>query len=139
MANFRKALQEAVGIREAKEENGLEEALASFVDGLDERNLVSLWNEYCLEGKGHMNDFIYFNDEDFFIENFNNPYDVVRCIHFGDYKYNDKYVIFNGYANLESFNDPEEKVYKSELVEWLVDNLKVAEDYGFEYEEEDEE
>ena len=137
MANFRKALQEAVGIREAKEEDGLEEALASFVDDLDERNLVSLWNEYCLDGR--MDDFIYLNDEDFFIENFNNPYDVVQRIHFGDYRYNDVYVIFDGYANLKSFIDPEVKVYKPELVEWLVDNLKVAEDYGFEYEEEDEE
>ena len=41
------------------------------------------------------------------------------------------------HANLESFIDPEEKVYKPELVEWLVDNLKVAEDYGFEYEEDE--
>lgn len=135
MANFRKALQEAVGIREAKEEDGLEEALASFVDDLDERNLVSLWNEYCLDGR--MDDFIYLNDEDFFIENFNNPYDVVQRIHFGDYRYNDVYVIFDGYANLKSFIDPEVKVYKPELVEWLVDNLKVAEDYGFEYEEDE--
>ena len=136
MANFRKALQEAVGIREAKEEDGLEDALASFVDDLDDKHLVSLWNEHCLDGR--MDDFIYLNDEDFFIENFNNPYDVVQRIHFGDYRYNDVYVIFNGYANLESFSDPEEKVYKPELVEWLVDNLKVAEDYGFEYEEDEE-
>lgn len=136
MNNFRKALQEAVGIRKAKEENGLEEALASFVDDLDEEQLVSLWNEYCLDGR--MDDFIYLNDEDFFIENFNNPYDVVQRIHFGDYNYNDKYVVFNGYANLESFSDPEEQIYKSELVEWLVDNLKVAEDYGFEYKEDEE-
>lgn len=135
MANFRKALQEAVGIREAKEEYGLEDALASFVDDLDEVQLVSIWNEYCLEGR--MDDFIYLNDEDFFIENFNNPYDVVQRIHFGDYNYNDKYVVFNGYANLETFNDPEEQIYKSELVEWLVDNLKVAEDYGFKYEEDE--
>ena len=136
MANFRKALQEAVGIREAKKEDGLEDALASFVDDLDEVQLVSMWNEYCLDGR--MDDFIYLNDEDFFIENFNNPYDVVQRIHFGDYNYNDKYVVFNGYANLETFNDPEERIYKSDLVGWLVDNVKVAEDFGFEYEEDEE-
>ncbi len=134
MTNFRKALQEAVGVCESKVADGLEEALASFVDDLDEKHLVSLWNEYCSDSR--MDDFVYLNDEDFFIENFNNPYDVVLRIHFGDYNYNDKYVVFNAYANLETFNDPEEQIYKPELVEWLVDNVKVAEDYGFEYEEE---
>ena len=137
MNNFRKALQEAVGIREAKETDGLEDALASFVDDLGEKDLVSLWNEYCVDSR--MDDYIYFNDEDFFIENFNNPYDVVKRIHFGNYNYNDKYVVFNGYANLETFNDPEGQIYNSELVEWLVDNVEVAEDYGFEYKEDEEE
>ena len=30
-----------------------------------------------------------------------------------------------------------EQVYKSDLVEWLTDNVGVAEDYGFEYEDEE--
>ena len=47
-----------------------EEALASFVDGLDDEDLVSIWNEYCVEC--HLDDFIYLNNEDFFVENFSN-------------------------------------------------------------------
>ena len=114
----------------------MEVALASFVDALDEKDLVSIWNEYCTENR--LDDFIYLNEEDFFLENFSNPYEVVQRISFGKYDYNDKYVVFNGYANLETFSDPEEQVYKSDLVEWLTDNVGVAEDYGFEYEDEEE-
>ena len=114
-----------------------EEALASFVDGLDDEDLVSIWNECCVEC--HLDDFIYLNNEDFFVENFSNPYDVVLRISFGKYNFNDTYVVFNGYANLETFNAPEEQIYKPELVEWLMNNVGVAEDYGFEYDEDDEE
>ena len=136
MANFRKALQEAVGIRESKEENGLEEALASFVDDLDERNLVSLWNEYD-DSEHSMTSYIYDNDEDFFSEYFDYPYDVMRIVYdsYNNYNYNDKYVIFDDYGKLESFNDPEKYINKSKIVDWLVDNIEYAEQYGFEYEE----
>lgn len=114
-----------------------EEALASFVDGLDNEELVSVWNEYCMDCR--LDDFIYLNNEDFFVENFSNPYDVVQRISFGKYNFNDTYVVFNGYANLKTFSMPEEQIYKPELVEWLMNNVSVAEDYGFEYDEDDEE
>ena len=54
------------------------------------------------------------NDEEFFNTFFyNNPTEAVRSAYYGDYNYCDKYVRFNGYGNLESFNDYEiEKEYK---------------------------
>ena len=46
------------------------------------------------------------NDEEFFNTFFyNNPTEAVRSAYYGDYNYCDKYVRFNGYGNLESFND----------------------------------
>lgn len=135
MANFRKALQEAVGIREAKEEDGLEDALASFVDGLNKGDLVSLWNKY--EDLEHsMSRYIYDNDEGFFSKYFDYPYDVMKCVYdsYHSYDYNDKYVVFDA-GKLESFNDPEQYISESELVDWLVNNIEYAEQYGFEYEE----
>ena len=48
----------------------------------------------------------YDNDEEFFNTFFyNNPTEAVRSAYYGDYNYCDKYVRFNGYMNLESFND----------------------------------
>ena len=56
----------------------------------------------------------YENDEEFFNTYFyNNPTEAVRSAYYGDYHYCDKYVSFNGYGNLVSFNDYDlEKEYK---------------------------
>ena len=62
------------------------------------------------------------NDDDFFNDFFyNNPSEAVRSAYYGDYNYCDEYVRFNGYGNLESFNDYDlEKEYK----EYIDDILK---------------
>ena len=53
----------------------------------------------------------YCNDEEFFDTYFNNnPMEAVRSSFYGNYKFMDKYVYFNGYGNLESFN------YISEII-----------------------
>ena len=46
------------------------------------------------------------NDEDFFETFFpNNSIEAVRASYYGDYNFNDEYVRFNAYGNLESLND----------------------------------
>ena len=59
----------------------------------------------------------YENDEEFFNTYFyNNPTEAVRSTYYGDYHYCDKYVSFNGYGNLVSFNDYDlEKEYKEHI------------------------
>ena len=69
------------------------------------------------------------NDEEFFDTFFHNdPMEAVRSSYYGDYNYCDDYVRFNGYANLESFNDYElEKEYKeniNEIVKSLIDHYQ---------------
>ena len=61
----------------------------------------------------------YENDEEFFNMFFpNNPMEAVRSSYYGDYNYCDKYVKFNGYGNLVSFNDYDlEKEYKDYIDE----------------------
>ena len=56
----------------------------------------------------------YENDEEFFNTYFyNNPTEAVRSSYYGNYNYCDKYVSFNEYWNLVSFNDYDlEKEYK---------------------------
>lgn len=59
------------------------------------------------------------NDEEFFNTFYYlNPDEAVRSAYYGDYNYCDKYVKFNGYGNLVSFNDYElEKEYKDYIYE----------------------
>mgnify|MGYP001370473205 CR=1 FL=1 len=75
----------------------------------------------------------YENDEEFFNTFFVNPHDAIRAVMFGDYNYNDEYVRFDGYGNLDSFTEKEvqdEILYHLEdIAEVLVDewhNIHIA-------------
>lgn len=62
---------------------------------------------------------VYDNDEEFFQIFFeNNLMEVARSIYYGNYKYMDEYVTFNGYGNLVSYNEYEvEEMLKSNFDE----------------------
>ena len=69
------------------------------------------------------------NDEEFFDTFFHNdPMEAVRASYYGDYNYCDDYVRFNGYGNLESFNDydleREYKEYIDEIVKSLIEHYQ---------------
>lgn len=66
--------------------------------------------------------YYYDNDEDFFRTFFNNNIDeAVRAVCYGDYRYMDAYVQFNGYGNLESKNEWEVEKELEENVEEIFD------------------
>lgn len=66
--------------------------------------LVGLNNRYCQEF-GYSDDEIFSNDEEFFEMFFEGkPMDAVRASFYGDYRYADDFVKFDGYYNLYSFN-----------------------------------
>ena len=64
------------------------------------------------------------NNEEFFEMMFpNKPMEAVSAAHYGNYNYTDEYVRFNGYGNLESFD---ERTYEEELkdsIDEIIDNL----------------
>ena len=69
------------------------------------------------------------NDEEFFNTFYYlNPIEAVRSAYYGDYNYCDKYVKFNGYGNLVSFNDydleKEHKDYIYEITESLLEHYQ---------------
>lgn len=112
--------------------------LDAIVDHLDNvltrDELVRLHNEYCQ----HINsdDEIYHNDDEFFEIYFTKPLDAIRALCYGEYEYNDTYVKFNGYANLESSNDPTDWIYTDEIAGFILDNEHL---YDFDLIDEDEE
>lgn len=65
-------------------------------------SLESLYDE--IDNKDNLESVDYFpNDEDFFNTFYmNKPYKLVQAISYGNYKYSDKFVTFNGYGNLKS-------------------------------------
>ena len=67
---------------------------------------------------------VYENDEEFFGMFFsNNPMELARAIYYGDYKYNDEYVRFDVYGNLESLDDFEYEEELKDNIEEILDEL----------------
>lgn len=96
-------------------------------NGLTEEELVELWNEYST-------DTIYsFSDpEEFFNEYFSSPYEAFRASYFGNVNYSDKFVAFNAYKNLETFNNFDDYGDYETLAHWL----KLDEDWQKRFTEE---
>ena len=49
--------------------------------------------------------------------------EVARAIYYGDYNYNDEYIKFNGYGNLETFSKYDYKELLEENIEEITENL----------------
>ena len=93
------------------------EMVLNFIkEGLLDEELVDLWNEYC-----QIDNYIFdFSDpEYFFNDNFENPYDACRAMQFGDVSWNDCYIAFNGYGNLQTFQYFDEYGNYNDLAKWL--------------------
>jgi hypothetical protein len=96
------------------------------INEMDCTDLVMLNNEYC-ESINGMDSFIYSNDDNFLEDYFNTKSDLARAIFYGDYRYMDNWVTFNGYGNLESFNymDTDKLCERVEVMaEYIVDTFQ---------------
>ena len=90
-------------------------------ENLSDNEKVSLWNEYCSEES--IDSEIFTNDDEFFEMFFAN--DVIKAVQatqYGKYNYSDDYVMFDGYGNLDSFNNPISEIDETELLKWLIEN-----------------
>ncbi len=87
----------------------------------DDDTLIALHNHYSQEicGSG---DAIYHNAEEFFSIYFSDVLEAVRAVCFGEYRYQDEYVQFNGYGNLETTNNPEDWFDFGELATELLED-----------------
>ena len=115
------------------------ESIKKWLESLSGSELIGLWNEYQSNNgyEGEIN----YNDDEFFEIYFSKAIDAVRAVSYGDYRYTDEYVKFNGYGNLESFNYLDSEIDFDELAENILENES---DYSYldgldDYDEEDEE
>ena len=99
--------------------NEIKELLLNDMDTLrDVVRELDGWNG-CLD---YLN--VYNNDEEFFDIFFaNNPAEVARAIYYGDFNYNDEYIKFNGYGNLETLSEYDYEELLKENVEEVIDCL----------------
>ena len=101
-----------------KKENLIKEYLLNNEDVLiDMVHELNSWNG-CL-------DYLDFweNDEEFFNTFFDNPMEAIRATYYGNYNYNDDYVKFNGYGNIDSYSEYERIEEIKDSIEEIVENL----------------
>ena len=71
-----------------------------------------------------------YNDEEFFDVYFGiNTIDAVRAVCYGDYKFEDEFVKFNAYGNLESANKYEVMAAYNEYKEDILEEIFVISDF----------
>ena len=78
---------------------------------------LNSWNS-CLENLDFWE-----NDEEFFNTFFDNPMEAIRATYYGNYNYNDDYVKFNGYGNIDSYSEYERIEEIKDNVDDIVENL----------------
>ncbi|XAG95942.1 hypothetical protein U9I18_000234 [Bacillus phage KKP_4048] len=67
-----------------------------------------------------------YNDEEFFNVFFEGkPMEAVRAVFYGDYRYMDDYVKFDGYGNLESASEYEVENELKESIDEIMDALEI--------------
>ena len=97
----------------------LKEYLLSRFHELDQ--LVTAINAYNGELEYLM---VLENDEEFFDTFFQDkPMEAVRAAQYGDYNYNDEYVKFDGYENLESYSEYEYEKLLHEHIDEIIKEL----------------
>lgn len=90
--------------------------------------LLAAYNEYCFNSSCEE---YFLNDEEFFELFFENKMDLVRAIKYGDYNFNDDFVQFNGYGNIDSFSQyqvKEQILDNDDFINFLLD---WSDDYDF--------
>lgn len=108
--------------------NSLKEMLLNEVSILRVVNDINSWN-------GQL-DWLDFIDMDFFDEYMEGqtPTWIAERIFYGDFNPNDEYFKFNGYGNLESYDEwkanKECEEYINEIIDALIDNIDYIDTYS---------
>ena len=118
--------------------NKFVEAIKDAIEQMDSRGLFELNNRYC-ESADYLDNFICENDDSFF-QLFSDVEHFAKVVS-GNYYYYHRYVIFNGYGNLESFDRVtigDLVDYPATMAEYIAENWHEFSDL-FDIEEEEEE
>lgn len=94
-------------------------AIINHLENLDDNTLLNAYNDYADQ---HSYERVNENTDDFLNETFHNVSDALKAIMRGNYSYNENYVQFDGYTNLESTDYLTDFITLSELIEHVREN-----------------
>jgi len=98
------------------------EEIIKAIEAMSNEEQMEIHNLYC-ENTYDMDNQIFCNDEEFFEMFFTGRItDLVRAISYGDFEPNQEFIKFNGYANLETFNNVSLYLDTGEIAEDIQEN-----------------
>lgn len=113
------------GFQESKEQlENIQDAYKK--ENLDKASLEDIYNQLDIEYTEDIIDWIPF-DDDFWETYFkDDPHEAARATYFGNIQnWNDEYIRFNGYGNLETTHRIDYDLYDTEILEaWLMQILE---------------
>lgn len=108
------------------------EILMEKLENLYDSELVSLWNDFCKVDSRQEN--LIYDLDDYTLDGvFESASEVLKNL--GEFDYDDDYFAYDGYGYINSFSgalDTYSPVDLDMLVDWLEDNIDVADEYGLE-------
>lgn len=113
------------GFQESKERlEHIQEAYEK--ENLDKASLEDIYEQLDSEYTENIIDWIPFDDDFWEIYFKNDPYEAARATYFGNIQnWNDEYIRFNGYGNLETTNSIDYGLYDTEILEaWLTQTIE---------------
>lgn len=113
--------------------------IMEVINEMDNQKVINLWNE-CIEWTNRSDDEVFENDPSFFDTYFNSPSDAVLAACYGKYKECKKYIAFDGYGNVVTFDywdDYNSPVDIYILTDWLLENPEKAAEYGIDLDDND--
>jgi len=105
---------------------------------MDYYEVMTLHNEYC-NISSYCDDIIFENDPFIINDYFPDSFKALKAMFYGEYNPNDEFFKFDGYGNLESFDNPSPHVDLTAIAEDILENER---DYSFldlDWEDDDEE
>lgn len=101
------------------------EKTAYIDNNIKKLSLEEIYNDITDDYKPDTLDWVPFDDE-FFNTYFDDPYEAARAVFFGDIKnWNDDYIRFNAYRNLESTNTIDYENYDEEIIKnWVCEKIE---------------
>ena len=97
------------------------EMIKNWLENMSESQLYTNCNEY-FDKTGYFDDRIYDMEEFDEMMSGVSPWNIATKIFYGDFRPNDNYFKFDGYANLQSFDYISDEVDLEEIADYIIDN-----------------
>lgn len=95
--------------------------LVDYINSMDTDEKIALHNTYC-DAANCMDDCIYTMDDMEDVLDGVDKWELVRMLRFGNFDFMEDFWGFNGYGNLDSYNEWELPIFAEDIADYILQN-----------------